>query len=190
MLGIAAALLVALGASSEPSTAPPQPPSVPPAAEEKWESWFLPGAQYVAYFPVGRGEGAFHGPAFELVVGSWVHDTKERGPSHGRVYLDVALLQATAAGRNTGVSYALGLDLSLERNPRRSFLIPVFGIEIGGIQQKQLGGVFQTVPFAGAHLWSSRNLFVTATAGYVFPGRDVERLGGWRVRAGVDFALC
>lgn len=159
------------------------------AVEERWESWFLPGVQYVAYFPAGPGEGAFHGPSFELVIGSWVHDTRDRGPSHGRVYLDLALLDATQAGMSTGVSYALGVDLSLERNPRRRFLVPVFGIEVGGLQQKQLGGVFQTVPFVGAHLWSDRNLFVTATAGYVFPGRDVERLRGWRVRAGVDVAL-
>ena len=74
--------------------------------EERWESWFLPGAQYVAYFPAGAGEGAFHGPSFELVIGSWVHDTRDRGPSHGRIYLDVALLDATHADRSVGVSYA------------------------------------------------------------------------------------
>jgi hypothetical protein len=163
---------------------------VPVVVEERWESWFLPGAQYVAYaLPDAAGVGVLQGPAFELVLVGWVHDTADRGPSHGRIYLDIALLKPTEAGEADGVSYAAGLELSLERNPARSFLVPVFGVEIGGLHQERLGGVFQTVPFVGAHLWSGRTYFVTATAGYVFPGRDLERFGGWRFRAGVDFAL-
>jgi hypothetical protein len=158
------------------------------AVEERWAAWALPGAQYVAYFPSGRGEGVFHGPSFELVIASWIHDTSQRGPSHGRVYFDLALLDSTRADGSTGVSYALGMDLSLERNPRRRFLVPVFGVEVGGVQH-QLGGVFQTVPFVGAHLWSDRNIFFTTSVGYVVSGRDAERFGGWRVRAGMDFAL-
>jgi hypothetical protein len=46
-----------------------------------------------------------------------------------------------------------------------------------------------TTPFAGAHLYAARNVYVTVTGGYVFPGRDVDELGGWRVRAGVNAVL-
>lgn len=158
--------------------------------EEEWESWFLPGLQYVGYFPVASDRfGSFHGAGFELVIASWVHQTDVRGPSHGRVYLDLALLDSDRAEVERAYGYALGLDLSLERNPRRRWLIPIFGIEVGGFHQAQTGSFFQATPLAGAHLFSSRNVFVTATVGYVFSGRDIDELGGWRVRAGANVVL-
>jgi hypothetical protein len=158
--------------------------------EEEWESWFLPGVQYVGYFPTKSGEvGNFNGAAFELVIGSWVHQTEARGPSHGRVYVDLALLASDRAGADRAFAYTLGLDLSIERNPWRRYLIPIFGLEIGGFHQREAGAFFTTTPFVGAHLFSTRNVFVTATGGYVFPGRDIERFGGWRVRAGVNAVL-
>jgi len=158
--------------------------------EEEWESWFLPGLQYVGYFPAASDRiGNFNGAAFELVIGSWIHQTEARGPSHGRVYLDLALLDSDRPGGERAFAYALGLDLSIERNPWRRWLIPIFGIEAGGFHQPETGSLFMTTPFVGAHLVAARNLFVTATAGYVFPGRDIEDLGGWRVRAGVNAVL-
>jgi len=157
--------------------------------QEEWESFFLPGVQYVGYFPTSDRIGNFNGAAFELVIGSWVHQTESRGPSHGRVYVDLALLEPSRAGGERAFAYTLGLDLSIERNPWRQWLIPVFGVEVGGFHQREAGSFFMTVPFVGAHLFAARNVFVTATAGYVFPGRDVEDLGGWRVRAGVNAVL-
>lgn len=158
--------------------------------QEEWESFFLPGVQYVGYFPSASGRlGNFNGAAFELVIGSWVHQTEARGPSHGRVYVDLALLDSSRRGTERAFSYALGLDLSLERNPWRRWLIPVFGVEVGGFHQREAGSFFTTTPFVGAHLWSCRNVFVTVTGGYVFSGRDIEELGGWRVRAGVNAVL-
>lgn len=158
--------------------------------QEEWESYFLPGVQYVGYFPAASGRhGSFQGAAFELVLGSWVHQTEERGPSHGRVYLDLALLQPSRAGAERAYAYALGVDLSVERNPWRQWLLPVFGLEVGGFHQRELGSFFATTPFLGAHLYASRNLFVTVTGGYVFSGRAIDQLGGWRVRAGVNAVL-
>jgi hypothetical protein len=158
--------------------------------EEEWESFFLPGLQYVGYFPAAHARfGRFNGAAFELVVGSWVHATDARGPSHGRVYVDLALLDSDRAGADRAFAYTLGLDLSLERNPWRRWLIPVFGVEVGGFHQRETGSFFTATPFAGAHLFSTRNVFVTVTGGYVFSGRNIDELGGWRLRAGVNAVL-
>lgn len=158
--------------------------------QAEWESFFLPGVQYMGYFPAASDRlGNFTGPAFELVIGSWVHQTEARGPSHGRVYVDLALLRSDRTGDARAFAYALGLDLSIERNPWRRWLIPIFGVEVGGLQKQDLGSFFMTTPFVGAHLFATRNLFVTVTGGYVFSGRDIDELGGWRVRAGVNAAL-
>lgn len=158
--------------------------------QEEWESWLLPGVQYVGYFPAARDRvGSFNGAAFELVVGSWVHQTDARGPSHGRVYVDLALLDSDRAGAERAFAYTLGLDLSIERNPWRRYLIPIFGVEVGGFHQRETGSFFMTTPFVGAHIFSARNVFVTVTGGYVFSGRDIDELGGWRVRAGVNAVL-
>jgi len=158
--------------------------------EEEWESFFLPGVQLVGYRPAAQDRlGSFVGPAFELVIGSWVHNTDERGPSHGRVYLDLAWLRSDRPEVGRAFAYALGVDLSVERSPWRRWLIPVFGLELGGFLQRETGNFLTTTPFAGAHLYAARNVFVTATAGWVFPGREIEDLSGWRVRLGVNAVL-
>jgi hypothetical protein len=158
--------------------------------EEKWESYLLPGVYYGLYRPVDHANyGVLHGTTIELVVASWIHRNDNHGPSHGRASLKVDLLSSTREGQPVAFMYALGVDLSIERNPSRRFLIPFFGVDIGGLTQKNMKHRFQVTPRAGVYLWTSRNLFVTLAGGYMLVPGQIETLRGWRASLGFNLTL-
>ncbi|MBU1412532.1 hypothetical protein KKC22_13555 [Myxococcota bacterium] len=175
---------------------------------EEWESFFLPGLAATTYIPANNDLlGIFSGISINYVFLAWVHRNEKRGPSHGRLYFKVDILTSSEKEIEDMIYYAFGLDLSFERNPRRPFLIPVFGLEMGGSYtsrlvpvegcttsdtetcMEKLGGVFHITPTFGVHLWSDRNFFVSLTGGYTFPIQDYENLRGWRVNLGLNFTM-
>lgn len=154
---------------------------------DDWEGFFLPGGSYSLYVPRGEDEGVFHGPAFELLIGGWIHRNEDRGPSHGRVYASVGLLQSTVDV--DAVSAALGFDLSIERNPIRSYLIPFFGLEAGGLFRQGAPSIAQFTPSLGVHLITGRNLFLNVSGGYLFPTARIDDLLGYTARASLNVSL-
>lgn len=175
---------------------------------EEWESFFLPGLSATTYIPHNTDAlGIFNGLSIHYVFLAWVHRNEKRGPSHGRLYFKVDILNSTEQKVEDMIYYAFGIDLSFERNPRRPFLVPIFGLEMGGSYtsrqvrdekctvttendcMRKLGGVFHITPTFGVHLWSDRNFFVTLTGGYTFPLDDYENLRGWRVGLGFNFTM-
>lgn len=175
---------------------------------EEWETFFLPGLAATTYIPRNTDDlGIFNGISLNYVFLAWVHRNEKRGPSHGRIYFKVDILNSTESKVEDMIYYAFGIDLSFERNPRRPFLVPIFGLEIGGSYtsrrvldedctvtaendcMKKLGGVFHFTPTFGVHLWSDRNFFVSLTGGYTFPLQDDENLRGWRVNLGLNFTM-
>jgi hypothetical protein len=158
--------------------------------EEEWETFFMPGLAYSAYWPVaGSRYGTFHGPACELLFAGWIHRNDNRGPSHVRISGGVGLLSSTRDGLRKAVSANFGFDLSIERNPTRRFLLPFFGVEGGFLFQSEIGKPFLLTPTAGLHLWADRNLFVSGRYGYAFPSQQVDRLRGHQLALSVDLAL-
>lgn len=154
---------------------------------DDWEGFFMPGASYSLYAPRGPDEGVFHGPAFELLIGGWIHRNEDRGPSHGRVYATIGLLQSTVDV--DAVSAALGFDLSIERNPSRSYLIPFFGLEAGGLFRQGAPSIAQFTPSLGVHLFTGRNLFLNVSGGYLFPTARIDDLLGYTARASLNVSL-
>ncbi len=157
---------------------------------EEWTSYLLPGVRYAAFVPVDSASlGILHGVSLELAPITWVHRNQNRGPSHGRVYLTADLLSSTLPDAGLTLVYGAGFSLSIERNPQRRWLIPMYGAELGGIIQPQVGNKFQLTPYAGLHLWSSRNVFVNLNAGYLIAPAELERLRGWKASLGIDLTL-
>jgi len=158
--------------------------------EETWEAFLLPGLRYTVLLPVDDEQfGTMHGIGFEYVFVAWSHQNENRGPSHGHFRLNVDLLNSTKEDFDQALFYSLGLDLSFERNPKRSFLIPFFGLEFGGIYQSELGHMAQFNPEAGLYIWSGPNISAMVKAGYLLPTTALEELQGWRITAGFDFTL-
>ncbi|MBU1240370.1 hypothetical protein KKF84_16825 [Myxococcota bacterium] len=182
--------------------------------KEEWEAFFLPGLSYTTYIPNNtKMLGTYHGVSINYILLAWVHRNEKRGPSHGRVYFKLDIMQGTKEildnknkDANDMIYWAFGVDLSFERNPKRPFAIPFFGLELGGSYSarpyeddncslsagtcdNKLGGVFHITPTFGMHLWSDRNFFVTVSGGYSFAVQDSDNLRGWRVNAGVNFTF-
>ncbi|HYV48698.1 MAG TPA: putative Ig domain-containing protein [Myxococcaceae bacterium] len=154
---------------------------------EEWTSFLLPGARYGVFLPVATDEvGVLHGVSLELAVTAWIHRNENRGPSHGRVYLRADLLSSTAPGVPLGLIYAAGFDLSFERNPRRHWLIPFYAVEAGGVVHPSYGHFFQATALVGAHLWTSRNVFLDVSAGYLVAPGALQLFRGWRASAGAN----
>jgi len=167
-------------------------PALARAAEERneWESYLQPGLGYHFYLPADQGNYApFHGIDIQLSIVSFVHRNDNRGPSHGRFYLSARILHSTSKNLGPLFSYAAGMTLSMERNPQRNWLIPYYGLEVGGMTQPQMGGIFQSFVFGGAHLFASRNLFVNLAAGYLLVPSDMAELAGFSAGANAEFSL-
>ena len=158
--------------------------------KDEWESKLLPGVYYSMYRPADRATyGSFHGVSLVLVPLAWIRRNDNRGPSHGRLTLKADILDSTKSGVPALLLYAAGLDLSIERNPSRRWLVPFFGVDLGGIVQKDIGHHFQAMPHLGVYAWASRNIFVSVLGGYAITVSQLEALRGWRLSAGLNLTL-
>ncbi|MCC6213319.1 MAG: hypothetical protein IT376_00485 [Polyangiaceae bacterium] len=156
--------------------------------EEEWESFFLPGAGYSMY--AQSGGGVAHGGRVEIAIGSWIHRNGNRGPSHGRVLVDLDLLFPPDGGPSIFVP-SLALDLSFERNPQRSWLLPAFGLAAGWVLPSGGRSTGMVTPHVALHLYTSTNLFVTATGGYLLPfsTSSFDERRGVRASLSVDYSM-
>jgi len=158
--------------------------------EDEWNSSFLPGLYYSLWSPSDRRTiGTFQGVGMEIVPYAWIHRNANRGPSHGRITVRADILDSSRTGMGLALIYAMGLDLSIERNPYRRWLIPYFGVDAGGLMQKQVGHHFQTSPHLGCYLWTSRNLFVSVSGSYQIVPSQLDTLSGWRAGVGLNLTL-
>lgn len=176
--------------ASQQFTIDVQPPPQAMRARQEWSSFLLPGLGYSLYSPRERKVwGDFHGVSLELLLAAWIHRNDNRGPSHGRVYVNAEVLSSTHHGVSLLFSYAAGFSLSLERNPQRTWLVPNYGVDLGGIIHDGIGGHLQTTPYLGLHIYSNPNVFVGGRFGYRLVPSDLERYGGWHASLGADFSV-
>lgn len=155
-----------------------------------FDTYFQPGVGYSFFAPKASDSlGRFSGVVIEYLIWAGVNQNEDRGPSHTRLYAKINLLKSDKANVSDMFMYGGGLNFSFERNPKRSYLIPYFGVELGGISQKIIGSTFQITPLIGAHLIARRNIFVNLHGGYVYPVNDFERLQGYFAQLGINFAL-
>lgn len=182
-------MLVQLAVVNKPETSDqPQMDTVQSSSDV--ESFLQPGVGYGIYVPGDQASlGVFQGVDLELNIISWIHKNDERGPSHGRFYLKAEILPSAKEDVAQLFIYSLGTTLTFERNPRRNWLLPHYGVEFGGLNQEQMGGAFQSTFFAGVHVWASANLFVNLAAGYMLVPQQMKELGGFHGGATVDFSL-
>jgi hypothetical protein len=159
--------------------------SVELVVREEWEAFLVPGAHYLYYRPAGHARlGAFHGVSLELALVTWVYRNERHGPSHGRINARMELAFSDRDRVHELSSYALGFELSFERDPGRRFLVPFFGVDLGGLYQQRVGHVLVTEPRLGVLLWSSRRLQASVSGAYVLPGSHLASLRGYRLLAG------
>ncbi len=151
--------------------------------------YFMPGAGFTVYAPSEDTLGVFSGGNIDFLFFSKINQNNRRGPSHVRFYGKLGVLNSSKKNIATMLTYSAGVTFSFERMPKRDFLIPYFGAEIGSITQKQLSASFQITPVAGLHVVAKPNIFVNIHGGYVFPNTNADALRGYTGQITVNFSF-
>lgn len=145
---------------------------------ESFENFLMPGLGYVVHFPQNTNLGIFHGPSIEFVFYTQAED-RLQGPSHFRLYSRFNLLYSTQDSIKGMLIYGIGGSFSFERVIYRKFMIPYFGLELGGVSQSNVGGsAFQVTPILGLHLYSDENVSVNLYGAYSIAPRYYDEVSG------------
>lgn len=154
-----------------------------------WSAMLLPTAFAAVYAPHGMA-GTFYGGGLEAVLLAWNDNSDAYGPSQGRLRIDVAYLTSTSAMTTGGMAmYRGGVQLAFERNASRSYGIPYFAADLGGLWSDATGRRWYVDGGVGLYLVHRRNVIVDLEVTGVLPFRDPGTLGGVRSRLGLSFAL-
>lgn len=171
------------------STARAECPSTP--SDEvcrPWSALLLPTAFGAMYAPSGL-PGSYYGGGLEAVLLAWSDNSSAYGPSQGRVRLDVAYLTGTAMDADAMVMYRAGAQVAFERNASRSYAIPYFAVDLGGLWSDATGRRWFVDGGVGLYLLHRRNVIVDVEITGLLPFSDPETLGGLSSRVGLSFAL-
>ena len=184
---VVAGIVTAIAASGGAARA--ECPTTPDDAVcRPWSAMLLPTAFGSLYAPHGLS-GTYYGGGLEAVLLAWSDNSAAYGPSQGRVRIDVSYLTSTAMRTPGMVMYRGGAQLAFERNASRSFLIPYFAADIGGLWSDATGRRWYVDGGLGLYLVHLRSAIVDLEVTGFLPFRDAGTLGGITSRLGLSFAL-
>src|SRR5262249_10531837 len=153
---------------------------------DPYVSTLMPTLAGVAWFPHNAG-GMYFGGAVEVGLVSWSSNNERPGPSHGRFYMSVAVLESTQA--HQAVFYKLGGVVCFQGKASRRWLIPHFGVAIGGLWETMLKSRPMADAGLGLWLWHSRRFVLDAEGGVMLPFSEVDKLWGPRAQLTASFSL-
>jgi hypothetical protein len=163
--------------------------STQPALNEPFATSFVPTVQGLAYVPLGKGVGPFYGGGVEAVLFTWSNNADTFGPSQGKVRLDVGGLASSRDEQGAMVLYRGGAVVSFERNAGRSWMIPYFAADVGGMHARGVGGRVFADASLGLYLLYTRNVMIDAEGSFVFPLSGFERFAGPKATLTASFSL-
>jgi hypothetical protein len=158
-------------------------------AQREHTGWLLLGGGASAFVTPRSGESLLGGAldlslvalresaarAYGCGQGVRTHDCHA---SYHRFYAQLEVLDSLRRGAPSVFTYAVGYSASLEWYPGRRYLIPHYGIELGGLVREGHGHLAQTRPYLGLHLWASDALWINAAAGYRVVPAALSELSG------------
>lgn len=183
-LGSAASVLV-LSAAAARAACPDEAPRN--SVCDPHVAMLLPTLTAVGYFPMDAG-GPYVGGGVDIGFISWSSNNESFGPSHGRFYGGAAVLTSVNEKRRA-VHFRFGGDVSFERNASRRFLIPHFGVAIGGLWETQLKTRAAIDASLGLYLVHLRSFILDVEGGVLLPFSSVDQLFGPRTQLTASFAL-
>jgi hypothetical protein len=171
----------------------------PEESMHDYRGWFLLGGGPSAFVTHDDGEffvgGAVDASLVALIESATsgyacANDTRHGDchASHHRFYAEFEVLDSMRSGARSLFTYAAGYSASFEWLPGRRYLVPHYGIELGGLVRDELGHRAQTRPYLGLHLFSGRDVWLNATAGYRVVPAELYGLSGptFALRAVID----
>jgi hypothetical protein len=152
----------------------------------------MPGVGYRYYIPKNNKVlGEYRGVVSEFVVYARAKapDSKTwKGPSRLKTYGNVSLMKSSIEENNDLFMCNFGLNLSFEGNIKRKWLIPFFGIEIGGVFRRGYN-TFQFTPLSGIHIVSTKKILWNIQAGYQYNAKYFDQYSGYNITSTINFLL-
>ncbi len=189
-LGALSLFLLASNLAFGQETPPVYPEEYKPEKEQQknkeWTTFMSPGIGYSYYFPLDRKNlGDFSGISTEFTFVSY-HDPFSSGPANFRLFARVGILKSSKDTVGGLISYNFGGIFSLENSLKRDFLVPYCGLEMGGINQKELGGGFTIAPIVGLQLYANKFFSIHTQASYNYSTQAFDRLSGFTANAALN----
>jgi hypothetical protein len=147
----------------------------------------LPTAYGGVYAP--QEGGPYIGGGVEAVLLAWSDNSAAFGPSQGRVRADVGVMGSTDEMSTTLVRYRAGAQVAFERNASRSFGIPYFVADVGGLWSDATGRRWFVDGGVGVYLVHRRGMILDLEVTGVLPFREPDKLGGVASRLALSFSL-
>ncbi len=154
-----------------------------------FEKGFVPGLNYQYYKPnVQNLTGAYTGAAFEYLFYAKVHNDDEMGPGQLRFYGKLGYLSGNNSSESLITDLSMGLTMSFEKDPKRTFLVPYFGMEMGSFFMTD-HNIAYYMPMAGLQLLALNGIFIGANGGYIYTNTHFEAWRGYFAQANIDISL-
>jgi len=146
----------------------------------EWDDYFMPGIGYKVYAPKNDSLGVYQGIMTEFVIYSRAKGSGSRktGPTRIKTYGDLSIIKSDKEGSKDIFYSNFGLNLSFEGKTNRKYLIPYFGIELGGMFQRDFS-TFQFSPITGIQIISTPKIIWSVQGGYQYTTQRFDELSGY-----------
>ena len=159
--------------------------------DTEWDDYFMPGIGYKAYIPKNRADlGVYHGVMTEFVIYARAKDARstQSGPARIKTYGNLSIMTSDNATAKDIFFANAGLNLSFESSMYRKIFIPYFGLEVGGLFQRDFS-TFQFSPVAGIQLMSTKRIIWNAQAGYQYTTKKFDEYSGYTFSSTLNVLL-
>lgn len=159
--------------------------------DTEWDDYFMPGVGYRAYFPKNcENLGFYQGIVTEFVVYARAKgkDSRRSGPARIKSYGNLSIMTSSKEEAKDIFFCNFGLNLSFEGSTNRKFLIPFFGLEMGGLFQRDFS-TFHFSPVGGIQLLSTKKMVWNIQGGYQYTTKIFDELSGYTLSSTLNVLL-
>ncbi|MDQ3111173.1 MAG: hypothetical protein M3R17_14875 [Bacteroidota bacterium] len=148
--------------------------------DQEWDDYFMPGIGYKLYVPKNTALGTYHGFVTEFVVYARAKGKASRksGASRIKTYGNLSIMSSDNSEAKDIFYSNIGLNLSFEGKTDRKYFIPFFGLEMGGLFQRNFS-TFQFTPVAGLQILSTKSVLWNIHAGYQYTNKRFDEYSGY-----------
>jgi hypothetical protein len=159
--------------------------------DSEWDDYFMPGIGYKVYIPKNHADlGTYHGIMTEFVIYARAKGTNSMssGPARIKTYGNLSIMASDNSSAKDIFYANLGLNLSFEGKTERKYVIPFFGLEMGGLFQRDFS-TFQFSPVAGVQLVSTKTLLWNIQGGYQYTTKKFDEYSGYTLSTTLNVLL-
>jgi len=162
-----------------------------PTKDREWDDYFMPGLGYKCYVPKNDKKlGVYQGVMTEFVIYARAKgkESYKSGPARVKTYGNLSIMKSDQDSARDIFNANVGLNLSFESKTNRKWGIPYFGLELGGLFQRDFS-TLQFTPVAGIQLVSSRHIIWNVQAGYIYTTKYFDEYSGYQFSSTLNVLL-